>query len=110
MTDDARMIAGMIADSLMTECDAHLVEKISFSTGSRYTIRLHGSSSVDLHIVGRRRKVFVELWLRAHASPVLVLEYEACARVSEVMSDILRALSMLQSQEARRQREARSKW
>ena len=90
------LIAGLVVDLLLTTYDAYLIEKISFPGGSRYTIRLKsGNNVLDLHVVAKSNRIFVEFWLPNHATPILVFEHSDVNNANEILRDITRLLTII---------------
>ncbi len=103
---DYKIATGRLVDKLVTTFRGYLLEKVSFRDGLRYTVRLGpiGKPSLDIHIVNRLNKLFIEFWPLNHASPLLVLERDLREDIDNVYRDISSILSMLWSVKRPRKR------
>jgi len=106
---DYKIATGRLVDKIVTAYRGYLVEKVSFKDGLRYTIRIGpiGKPSLDIHIVNKLNKLFVEFWPMNHASPLLVLERDLRNSIEDVYRDISSILSMLWSVKKVRRRRVR---
>ncbi len=97
-TVDAKIITGRIVDKLLDLRGSYLVEKVSFPYGLRYRVRIQRPGeghAVDVHVVNKLDKLFIELWLPNHASPVLVLERDFTQDVDSLVREILSVIAVL---------------
>jgi len=103
---DFKIITGRIVDRLLDIYNSHLVEKISFSDGLRYRLRIFSpdNRSLDIHIVNKFDKLFIELWLPNYASPLIVLERSATQDVESIVREIVDLVSILWRASKRRRR------
>jgi len=95
---DAKIVAGMIVDKLLDLRGSFLVEKISFPQGLRYRVRIQAPGeleAIDIHIVNKSGKLFIELWLPNHAAPVLVLERDFSQDVDSLVREIINLIAIL---------------
>ncbi|NPB00217.1 MAG: hypothetical protein GXO10_02485 [Crenarchaeota archaeon] len=101
---DYKIATGRLVDKIVTTYRGYLIEKVSFKDGLRYTVRLGplGKPSLDLHIVNKLNKVFIEFWPLNHATPLLVLERDLSNNIDELYRDIASILSMLWSVKKRK--------
>ncbi len=95
---DTKIVTGRIVDKLLDLAGSCLVEKISFPHGLRYRVRIQRpgeTSAIDVHIVNKSDKLFIELWLPNHAAPVLVLERDFKADVDSLVKEIVNVIAIL---------------
>ncbi len=90
-----RIAIGRLVDKLIMAYRGYLIEKISFRDGLRYRLRLSVNDKlpVDLHVVNKFDKIFIELWPINRATPLLVLEKS----INENLDSIYRELTLILS-------------
>ncbi len=94
---DYRIATGKLVDKLITTYRGYLVEKVSFKDGLRYRLRLSVSSKIplDIHVVNKFDKIFIELWPINHATPLLVIEKSVYDNIEDIYHDLNLILSTL---------------
>jgi len=94
---DYRIAAGKVVDRLLNMFNSYLLEKISFPDGLRYRVRIltSGDRFLDVHVVNKMDKLFIELWLPNYATPFMVIERSARDDVDDIVKDIARLISIL---------------
>lgn len=94
---DYRIAAGKVVDKLLNMFNSYLVEKISFPDGLRYRVRILATEDrfLDVDVVNRFDKLFIELWLPNYATPFLVIERSAREDVDNIVKDVARIITIL---------------
>ncbi len=94
---DYRIAAGKVVDKLLNMFNSYLVEKISFPDGLRYRVRILDAEDkfLDVDVVNRFDKLFIELWLPNYATPFLVIERSAHENVDDIVRDVARIITIL---------------
>jgi hypothetical protein len=71
----------------MRMCDAVSVERMQFHGGSRYMVRFM-FNGVEVHIVGKGDRLFVEFWISRYATPIVVMDYTGLGDADSVCREI----------------------